>query len=113
VGNHFSIGGEPVSQSGRDRRPCTRHLVDDHARGRSDVGGDPIVIVLSDAVSDAHLERMRGEGASYVLPGKSELDLALALDVLNRELSVKRLLLEGGGAGTNAPAGLRDPRQTP
>jgi riboflavin biosynthesis pyrimidine reductase len=39
-----------------------------------------------------------------------ELDLALALDTLNRELGVKRLLLEGGGGANGAflRAGLVD-----
>jgi riboflavin biosynthesis pyrimidine reductase len=80
------------------------------AWGRSDIGGDPIVVVLSEAVSDAHLAGLRGEGVSYIFAGKSHLDLALTLDVLNRELGVKRLLLEGGG-GTNGAflrAGLID-----
>src|ERR1700716_2167117 len=80
------------------------------AWGRSDIGGDPIVVVLSEAVSDAHLAGLRGEGVSYIFAGKSELDLALALDVLHRELGVKRLLLEGGGGANGAflRAGLVD-----
>jgi len=47
---------------------------------------------------------------SYIFAGKSELDLALALDILNRELGVKRLLLEGGGGANGAflRAGLVD-----
>jgi riboflavin biosynthesis pyrimidine reductase len=47
---------------------------------------------------------------SYIFAGKPQLDLALTLDILNRELGVKRLLLEGGG-GTNGAflrAGLID-----
>src|ERR1700754_323685 len=32
--------------------------------GRSDIGGDPIVVVLSEKVSDAHLAGLRGEGIS-------------------------------------------------
>ena len=47
---------------------------------------------------------------SYIFAGKSQLDLALTLEILNRELGVKRLLLEGGG-GTNGAflrAGLVD-----
>jgi riboflavin biosynthesis pyrimidine reductase len=67
------------------------------ACGRADIGDDPIVVVLSEQVSDAHLAGLRGEGVSYIFAGKSELDLALTLDILNRELGVKRLLLEGGG----------------
>ena len=78
--------------------------------GRSDIGGDPIVVVLSEKVSDAHLAGLRGEGVSYIFAGSSELDLTLTLEILNRELAVKRLLLEGGG-GTNGAflrAGLVD-----
>jgi riboflavin biosynthesis pyrimidine reductase len=39
---------------------------------------------------------------SYIFAGKSDLDLALALDILNRELGVTRLLLEGGGGANGA-----------
>ena len=88
-------------------------VLDAHGKiawGRSDIGGDPIVVVLSEAVSDAHLASLRGEGVSYIFAGKSELDLALTLDILNRELGVKRLLLEGGGSvnGAFLRAGLID-----
>jgi riboflavin biosynthesis pyrimidine reductase len=78
--------------------------------GRSDIGGDPIIVVLSKAVSDAHLAGLRGEGVSYVFAGKSQIDLALTLDILKRELGVKRLLLEGGGGANGAflRAGLVD-----
>src|SRR3954452_16582071 len=80
------------------------------AWGRSDIGGDPIVAVLTEQVSDAHLAGLRSENVSYIFAGKSELDLALALDILNHELGVKRLLLEGGGGANGAflRAGLVD-----
>ena len=80
------------------------------AWGRSEIGGDPIVVVLSEAVTDAHLAGLRGEGVSYIFAGSSGLDLALTLDILNRELGVKRLLLEGGGGANGAflRAGLVD-----
>ena len=88
-------------------------MLDAHGKiawGRSDIGGDPIVAVLSEQVSDAHLAGLRSEGVSYFFAGKSRLDLALALDILNRELGVKRLLLEGGGGANGAflRAGLVD-----
>jgi riboflavin biosynthesis pyrimidine reductase len=78
--------------------------------GRSDIGGDPIVVVLTESVSDSHLAGLRGEGVSYIFAGKSEIDLALTLDILNRELGVKRLLVEGGGVANGAflRAGLID-----
>lgn len=80
------------------------------AWGRADIGGDPIVVVLSERVSDAHLAGLRGEGVSYIFAGTSELDLVLTLDILNHELGVKRLLLEGGGGvnGAFLRAGLVD-----
>lgn len=88
-------------------------VLDAHGKiawGRSEIGSDPIVVVLSETVSDAHLAGLRGEGVSYIFAGKSQLDLPLMLDILNSELGVERLLLEGGG-GTNGAflrAGLVD-----
>src|SRR3954470_21873510 len=79
-------------------------VLDPHGKiawGRSDVGGDPILVVLTEQVSDAHLAGLREDGISYIFAGARELDLALALDVLNRELGVKRLEVNGGGV-TNA-----------
>src|ERR1700756_1986018 len=80
------------------------------AFGRSDIGGDPIVVVLTKAVSHAHLAGLRSEGISYIFAGETALDLRLALDILNRELGVKRLLVEGGGTTNGAflRAGLID-----
>jgi riboflavin biosynthesis pyrimidine reductase len=80
------------------------------AWGRSDIGGDPIVVVLTERVSDAHLAGLRRDGVSYIFAGETELDLALALDILNRELGIERLLIEGGGRsnGSFLRAGLID-----
>ena len=80
------------------------------AWGRSEIGGDPIVAVLSEWVSDAHLAGLRRDGVSYIFAGERELDLRLALDILNRDLGIERLLLEGGGGsnGSFLRAGLID-----
>lgn len=80
------------------------------AWGRSDIGGDPIVVVLTEQVSDAHLAGLRKDGVCYFFAGERELDLAFALEFLNRELGVKRLLIEGGGGNNGAflRAGLID-----
>lgn len=67
------------------------------AWGRADIGGDPIVVVLTEQVSDAHLAGLRKDGVSYFFAGERELDLGAALEFLVRELAVKRLLVEGGG----------------
>ena len=80
------------------------------AWGRCDIAGDPIVVVLTKRVSDAHLAGLRQDGVSYIFAGDQELDLALALEILNRELRLGRLLLEGGGCsnGSFLRAGLID-----
>jgi riboflavin biosynthesis pyrimidine reductase len=80
------------------------------AWGRSDIGGEPIVVVLTERVSDAHLAGLRQDGVSYIFAGERELDLRLALEILNRELGIERLLLEGGGRsnGSFLRAGLID-----
>jgi riboflavin biosynthesis pyrimidine reductase len=80
------------------------------AWGRSDIGGDPIVVVLTERVPDAHLAGLRKDGVSYIFAGEQELDLGLALEMLNRELGIERLLIEGGGIsnGSFLRAGLID-----
>jgi riboflavin biosynthesis pyrimidine reductase len=88
-------------------------VLDAHGKiawGRSNIGGDPIVAVLTEQVSDAHLAGLRQDGVSYIFAGVRDLDLALALDILNRELGIERLLLEGGGKsnGSFLRAGLID-----
>ena len=97
------------------RRDATAYgiALDAHGKiawGRSDIGGDPIVAVLTTQVSDAHLAGLRRDGVSYIFAGERELDLALALEILNRELGIERLLLEGGGGsnGSFLRAGLID-----
>jgi riboflavin biosynthesis pyrimidine reductase len=123
TGSEFAKG-KPYSASTTERFPreawFTRRdasaygvVLDAHGKiawGRADIGGDPIVVVLTEQVSDAHLAGLRSEGVSYVFAGKYRLDLALTLEILNRELGVKRLLLEGGGGANGAflRAGLVD-----
>jgi riboflavin biosynthesis pyrimidine reductase len=75
-------------------------VLDAHGKiawGRSDIGGDPIVVVLTEQVSDSHLAGLRNDGVSYVFAGKNAIDLPSAFEILNRELGIKRLLVEGGG----------------
>jgi riboflavin biosynthesis pyrimidine reductase len=80
-------------------------VLDAHGKiawGHAEIGGDPIVTVLTERVSDAHLAGLRKDGVSYIFAGEHQVDLGLALGILNRELGIKRLLLEGGG-NANGP----------
>lgn len=72
------------------------------AWGRGDVGGDPLLVVLTQSVTDSHLAGLRQDGVSYVFAGEREIDLRAALETLNREVRVSRILLEGGGAANGA-----------
>src|SRR4029077_6551173 len=53
---------------------------------------------------------LRQDSVSYIFAGDAELDLGLALEILNRELGLERLILEGGGGSNGAflRAGLID-----
>ncbi|HEX3860284.1 MAG TPA: dihydrofolate reductase family protein [Stellaceae bacterium] len=97
------------------RRDATAYgvVLDAHGKiawGRSDIGGDPIVAVLTENVSGAHLQSLQTDGVSYIFAGKHDLDLELALNSLNHELGIERLLIEGGGTTNGAflRAGLID-----
>lgn len=75
-----------------------------------DIGGDPVVVLLGHDAPDSHLAELAADGVSYILADHAEMDLAAMLEVLGRELGVRRLLLEGG-AGVNGSlfaAGLVD-----
>lgn len=80
------------------------------AWGRADIDGDPIVVLLTRRVSNAHLAGLKADGVSWIFVGEREIDLAAALEALNRELAIERLMLEGGGGANGAllRAGLVD-----
>jgi hypothetical protein len=76
------------------RRGATAYgiVLDPHGKiawGRADIGGDPIVAVLTNQVRDAHLAGLREDGVSYIFAGARELDLNLALEVLNYDLALR------------------------
>ena len=80
-------------------------VLDPHGKiawGRTDIDGDPIVVVLSDEVSDGHIAGLRGDGVSYIFAGGRDLDLARALEILYSELGIKRLEVNGGGVTNGA-----------
>ncbi|MFA6154660.1 RibD family protein [Mesorhizobium sp.] len=77
---------------------------------KPDIGGDHVVVLLGRDVADSHLAELAADGVSYIVAETAEIDLAAMLDVLGRELGIRRLLLEGG-AGINGSffaAGLVD-----
>lgn len=77
---------------------------------RPDIDGDHIVVILGSEVPDTHLAELAADGISYIVSPSTEIDLLAALDVLDNELSIRKLLLEGGAAinGAFFAAGLID-----
>ena len=62
------------------RRDATAYgiVLDGHGKiawGRNDIGGDPIVVVLTETVSDAHIAGLREDGVSYIFAGERAIDL--------------------------------------
>ena len=85
------------------------------ARGKlvwqsGEVAGDHVVAVLSERVSDDYLATLRARGVSYLLAGRDDIDLPLALEKIGARLGVRTLMLEGGGGinGSFLRAGLID-----
>ena len=65
--------------------------------GKDNIGGDHVVAVLGEEVSDAYLAELREDGVSYVFAGPKGDDLLRAMEEIASLFGVKTLLLEGGG----------------
>ena len=76
----------------------------------SDIDGDHVVAILTERVSNEYLEFLRERGVSYLLAGRREVDLPLALEKIAARFGVRTLMLEGGGRinGGMLRAGLVD-----
>ena len=87
--------------------------VDQHGKlhfNSGDFDGDHVIVLLGKDVSDLHLAELVADRVSYIVSDNQEMDLASLLEILGREFSIRRLLLEGG-AGVNGSffaAGLVD-----
>jgi 2,5-diamino-6-(ribosylamino)-4(3H)-pyrimidinone 5'-phosphate reductase len=107
--------GEAPERSPRAARPrVVCHMVasiDGRLAWESnDIGGDHVVAVVSERVSDEYLALLRARGVSYLLAGARDVDLPSALGKIGAQLGLKTLMLEGGGRinGGMLRAGLVD-----
>lgn len=87
--------------------------IDPHGKlhyDQDNAGGDHIVAVLGEQVSDEYLTELQEDGISYLFAGPDGQDLHRALDILGEVFGVATLLLEGGGRinGAFLKAGLID-----
>lgn len=65
--------------------------------GKDNVGGDHVVAVLGEQVSDAYLAELREDGVSYLFAGVRGDELSSAMEQLASIFGAGKLLLEGGG----------------
>jgi riboflavin biosynthesis pyrimidine reductase len=65
--------------------------------GKDNVGGDHVVAILGERVTDAYLAELREDGVSYIFAGADAGDLPGAMEQLGSLFGVKKLMLEGGG----------------
>ena len=64
---------------------------------KPDIGGDHVVVLLGPAVSDQHLAELAKDGVSYVVAEDEAMAARPLLELLGKELGIKKLLVEGGG----------------
>ena len=78
--------------------------------GQDNAGGDHIIAVIGQQVSDAYLAELQADGVSYLFAGADGTDLDVAMDVLGEAFGIETILLEGGGITNGAflKAGLID-----
>lgn len=65
------------------------------ASGEAD--GLPLLVILSEDVSEAHLEMLRQHNVSWIATGKGRIVLQRAVEILAEQFDVSRLVLVGGG----------------
>lgn len=65
--------------------------------GKDNIGGDHVVAVLGEQVSDAYLAELREDGVSHIFAGPGGDDLPRAMEAIAALFGARTLLLEGGG----------------
>jgi 2,5-diamino-6-(ribosylamino)-4(3H)-pyrimidinone 5'-phosphate reductase len=76
----------------------------------NEVGGDHVVLLVTERVSNDYLAHLQSAGVSYLFCGKKQIDLSVALQKLATAFKLRKLMLQGGGKfnGAMLKAGLID-----
>lgn len=77
---------------------------------KNEVGGDHVVLLLTERVSNDYLAHLQLARVSYLFCGRREVDLHTALRKLATAFKLRKLMLQGGGKfnGAMLRAGLVD-----
>ena len=75
-----------------------------------DLDGDHVICAVSEQAPAEYLTMLREEGVSYIVAGRSAVDLGAVVTTLGEQFGIRTLLLEGGGTinGAFLEAGLID-----
>lgn len=63
----------------------------------NEIGGDHIIVVLTEQVNDEYLYYLQRKKISYIFAGERETDFKLALHQLAELFKINTVMLEGGG----------------
>ena len=66
-----------------------------------DIDGDHLICVVCEQVPEDYLAMLREKSISYIVTGKTSVDLVQAVNLLGEHFGIRRLLLEGGGGHIN------------
>lgn len=74
------------------------------------VSTEHVIQVLTEKVSGEYLDQLRSKEVSYIFAGKTEIDLASAMEKLRKLFGIKLARIDGGGSvnGSFLKAGLID-----
>ena len=77
---------------------------------QNEVGGDHVVLLVTDRVSNDYLAHLQHARVSYLICGKKQIDLHTALEKLAKHFKLRKLMLQGGGTfnGAMLKSGLID-----
>ncbi|MFV0483530.1 MAG: dihydrofolate reductase family protein [Bacteroidales bacterium] len=94
--------GEPTAERdafvGKRDGNSTIIIIDPKGKVLFDAHKDEsFITIISEQVSDKHLQHLRDNNISYILGGKDGKDTTKAMDVLGEKFGFKKILLEGGG----------------
>ncbi len=112
-----AISSEPIGNEAfhkaADGKPGYDVAIDTHGKLRwpaNEQNGQPLLVVACEDCPKEYFDTLDKQGISWIAVGKSRIDLAKAVDILNTEFGVDRIALVGGGHinGAFLAAGLID-----
>jgi len=95
-------GKQIVKEAFVGNKSATSFAIAVDAKGKlgwksNEIGGDHIIEILTEQVSDSYLNYLQQRSISYIFAGKKEMNFRKALNQLANLFPIKTIMLEGGG----------------